>query len=150
MKTPVSKENVAHPCSQQLSGHTIFELCDRTKKLTKPFSPVHMGPRSNLLSQKNSLKSRDTVPFNSWSWWEACQNYCFQDLRFNNLSHVFKGSVPMLRDVQDTVFSSCTSCLVSLFITKLKLLRLCKDIHNINQNIALFRTVSFLIWITIF
>ena len=34
----------------------------KTKNFAKPFLTVHMGSRSNLLSQKNCLKSRDTVP----------------------------------------------------------------------------------------
>ena len=33
----------------------------KTKKFMKPFSPVPMGSRLNLLSQKNVRKSRDTV-----------------------------------------------------------------------------------------
>ena len=32
------------------------------KKLKKLFLPVHMGPSSNLISQNNGKKSRDTVP----------------------------------------------------------------------------------------
>ena len=35
----------------------------KTKKFPKLFWPVHMGPRSNLLSKQNGQKSRDTVPF---------------------------------------------------------------------------------------
>ena len=38
----VTKEKFACP-------RTIFE---KMKKFAKPFSPVHMGPRSNLLSKK--------------------------------------------------------------------------------------------------
>ena len=34
----------------------------KMKKFAKPFSPVHMEPRSNLLSKKMVNKSRDTVP----------------------------------------------------------------------------------------
>ena len=34
----------------------------KTKKFVKPSSPVHIGPRSNLLSQKMVKKTRDTVP----------------------------------------------------------------------------------------
>ena len=33
-----------------------------TKKFAKSFLSVHMGPRSNLLRQKNGKNSRDTVP----------------------------------------------------------------------------------------
>ena len=39
-----------------------IEYLRKNKKVAKPFLPVHMGPRSNLLSQKNGKKSRDTVP----------------------------------------------------------------------------------------
>ena len=42
MKTYVSKEKFACP-------RTIFE---KTKNFAKPFSPVHMGPRLNLLIKK--------------------------------------------------------------------------------------------------
>ena len=34
----------------------------KRKIFAKPFLPVHMGPRSNLLRKKNGQKSRDTVP----------------------------------------------------------------------------------------
>ena len=34
----------------------------KTKKFPKLFWPVHMGPRSNLLSKQIGQKSRDTVP----------------------------------------------------------------------------------------
>ena len=34
----------------------------KTKKFAKPFLPVRLGPRSNLLRSKNGRKSRDTVP----------------------------------------------------------------------------------------
>ena len=34
----------------------------KTKKFAKSILPVHMGPSSILLSQKNGQKSRDTVP----------------------------------------------------------------------------------------
>ena len=51
MKTSVSKEKY---------------LC-KNKKFTKPFSPVHMGPRSNLLSKKWSKISWH-CPFNLVSW----------------------------------------------------------------------------------
>ena len=34
----------------------------KTKHFGKPFLPVHIGPRSNLLSQNNDRKSSDTVP----------------------------------------------------------------------------------------
>ena len=41
-----------------------MNLC-KNEKVRKPFLPVHMGPRPNLLSKKNGQKSRDTVPLNS-------------------------------------------------------------------------------------
>ena len=45
---------------------TVTEFFDtKTKKFAKPFLPVHFGPRSNLLSQKNGQKSCDTVPCNA-------------------------------------------------------------------------------------
>ena len=37
----------------------------KTIKFMNLFLPVHMGPRSNLLSQKKWSKSRDTVPLMS-------------------------------------------------------------------------------------
>ena len=37
----------------------------KTKHFAIPLLTVHMGPTSNLLSQKNGRKSRDTVPFRS-------------------------------------------------------------------------------------
>ena len=50
--------------SQRLRGHCVSVVNDyaKTKKFAKPFLPVHMGLRSNLLSQKNVKKSCDTVP----------------------------------------------------------------------------------------
>ena len=45
---------------------TVTEFFDtKTKKFAKPCLPVHFGPRSNLLSQKNGQKSCDTVPCNA-------------------------------------------------------------------------------------
>ena len=38
-----------------------LNIFEKTKKFAKPFSPVHMGLRSNLLSNKNGRKSRETV-----------------------------------------------------------------------------------------
>ena len=34
----------------------------KTKKFVKPFLPVHIGPKSNLISIKNGKKSCDPVP----------------------------------------------------------------------------------------
>ena len=34
----------------------------KTKKFAKPFVPVHLGPRWNILSKNNGRKSRDAVP----------------------------------------------------------------------------------------
>ena len=45
--------------NQRLCGHTFFP---NTKKFAKIFLPVHMGPRTNILSKKMFKKSRDTVP----------------------------------------------------------------------------------------
>ena len=38
------------------------EYLPENEKVHKFFLSVHMGPRSNLLSQKNGQRSRDTVP----------------------------------------------------------------------------------------
>ena len=39
------------------------DTCQRSQRQRlQPFLPVHMGPRSNLLSKKIGQKSRDTVP----------------------------------------------------------------------------------------
>ena len=47
----------------QPSGHRFFaNIFAKTKTFAKPFLPVHMGPRWNLLSKKNGQKSRDNVP----------------------------------------------------------------------------------------
>ena len=55
------------PRSGWLRGNAIFELCElnifaKTKKFSKLFLPVYIGPRSNMLSKKICRKSRDTVP----------------------------------------------------------------------------------------
>ena len=39
-----------------------YRISTGNEKFAIPFSLVHMGPRSNLLSQKNGQKFRDTVP----------------------------------------------------------------------------------------
>ena len=64
-KTPHPKK-VACLQSERLRGLAIFELCDqissRKQKLAKLFMSVHMGPKKNLVSQKNYQKSCATVP----------------------------------------------------------------------------------------
>ena len=52
LKTAVSKEKFGCPRSN------IFA---KTKKFAKPFLPVHMGPRSNLLSKKKMVKNLVTL-----------------------------------------------------------------------------------------
>ena len=66
MKTPVSKENVAHPCSQQLSGHTIFELCDwissqKPKSLEIVIMLCSCNTQVEPTKQKYCQKSCDTL-----------------------------------------------------------------------------------------
>ena len=59
----------------------------KTKKFAKPFSPVHMASKSNLLS-KNDRKSRDTVPLNLQKWRRSLVNiwfYCITDVVIVNL-----------------------------------------------------------------
>ena len=75
------------PCSQR--PHSVSAVNDyadtrffanffsKTKSFTKPFLPVHMGPRSNLLSQKNVQKSRDTVPLIFAKLKQIILNLCF-------------------------------------------------------------------------
>ena len=58
------------PPDQQLRGYPIFKLCNwissrKQKRFEKPFLPVHMGPRSNLLSKKCSKISWPPVPLNN-------------------------------------------------------------------------------------
>ena len=48
MKTAVSKEKVACPCSQRLRGYAIR----KNEKVRETVFAVHMGHRPNLLSQK--------------------------------------------------------------------------------------------------
>ena len=49
MKTAVSYEKIA------------IEYFARKNKCAKPFLPVHMEPRTNLISKYNGRKYRDTV-----------------------------------------------------------------------------------------
>ena len=66
MKTAVSKEKfgVCVVVDYADTGFSIIAIgyLRENENFVKPFLPVHMGPRSNCLSQKNSQKSRDTVP----------------------------------------------------------------------------------------
>ena len=51
---------VVEYADMRISNFAIEYLC-KTKMFAKPFWPVPMGPRSNLLSKKNGKNSRDTT-----------------------------------------------------------------------------------------
>ena len=49
-------------CSRWLHGHTFFtNIITKTKKFTKLFSPVQMGPRSNLLGKTKLVINLSTL-----------------------------------------------------------------------------------------
>ena len=63
----IKKKNWVSAQSLTMRTHNFRTLLSniftQTKKFAKPFLPVNMGPRQNLLSkEKKGKKSRDTVP----------------------------------------------------------------------------------------
>ena len=80
--------------SHWLHRHAFFvNIFAETKNFAKLFSPVQIGPRSNLLSTKIWQKTPDTVPhfkpfFNLWLYsihnlfWEATLNSNFQKFAY--------------------------------------------------------------------
>ena len=70
MKTLFSKEKFVCLHSQQLRDFRTLRSNILTKKLVKPFLPVHKGPSSNLLSKKNWSKSRNTLPLTGVRIWD--------------------------------------------------------------------------------
>ena len=69
--------------SRWLRGHTFFaNIFAKTKKFSKPFSPVH-GGQIESLTEKNGEKSRDNVPLMVLKS-ENRPSYTFKTFKFNS------------------------------------------------------------------
>ena len=63
MKTAVSKEKkCVFAKSTTMRKRNFRKSSRKQKKVREPFLSVHMGPRLNILRQKNGQQSRDTAP----------------------------------------------------------------------------------------
>ena len=103
-------------CLRSRTAHfrtLLSNISAKTKNFAKLFLPVHMGPRSNLLSQENGRKSCDTVPVCGLSLllevissFVHRNRYCYIYKHFHKQSSFYIIFVCAFYSVEDTMSSS--------------------------------------------